>query len=145
MADFFKTEHNLQLRGWYIKTPEGVGKTLFPEEVQVDPALLPAADAPMAEAIRTIMTDSRISGSMKMKYQQAWRANRGAGGSAAAAPVAKAPATLKRLIEEKGEHELGSRKRILLEDIDLTTADGQELVNAPVILRLPAEDSSSTA
>jgi len=144
MADFFKSEHNLKLRGWYIKTPEGVGKKLYPEEVQMDAALLPAPDAPMADAIRAIMSDSRIPGSMKMKYQQAWRASRGGAGAGApsGAVAAGAPATLKRLIEDKGEHELGSRKRILLEDIDLTTTDGQELVNAAVVLRLPSDSSA---
>ena len=81
------------------------------------------------------MDNSAIPRSVIQKYIIAWTALKNGGSDGAGPDAASAGAkSLKRMIEEKGERPLTARKRMLLDDIDLRTLEGEHVHNAAVVL-----------
>ena len=85
----------------------------------VDLAKLPALDLPKGKAMMEL-TKAGIRGAMTMKYLNEWSKYKASGGLPAVLPAPEPSAkdlTLRAILEAKGNMDLASRKRVLLDGL----------------------------
>ena len=128
LKDWLLKTHGLKLTAWNLPCGEttdddgakrSIAARVFPFVEPVDLAKLPALDLPKGKAMMEL-TKAGIRGAMTMKYLNEWSKYKALGGLPAVLPAPEPSAkdlTLRAILEAKGNMNLASRKRVLLDGL----------------------------